>query len=81
MLDVSVYCLVLALIFNFVLFNLKKNKKNSISENSSISYCSIKKKEEEKKWSWINEVLLWGLDLGALVDFVDIRGFGFTTCA
>ena len=21
------------------------------------------------------------LDLGALVDFVDIRGFGFTTCA
>ena len=40
-----------------------------------------KKREEEKMLSWINEILLWGVDLGALVDFVDIRGFGFTTCA
>ena len=39
------------------------------------------KKKEENKWSWINKVLIWELDLGAVVDFVDIGGFGFTTCA
>ena len=80
MLDVSVYCLVLALIFKFVLKKKQNLKKKSIAANL---YCSKKKKKkvEEKKWSWINEVLLWGLDLGALIDFVDIRGFGFTTCA
>ena len=87
MLDVYIYiyCLVLSLIFNFVLFNQKKKlkmKKNSVAANSAILYYSKEEEEEEEnKWSWINEVLLWGLDLGALVDCVDIRGFGFTTCA
>ena len=60
----------------------EKNKNFSIAANSANVYCSKKEEEEEEnKWSWINEVLLWGLDLRALVDFVDIRGFGFTTCA
>ena len=76
MLDVYIYCLVLALIFKFVLL-----KKNQLLQIFTVQKKRKKKREEEKKWSWINEVLLWGLDLGALVDFVDIRGFGFTTCA
>ena len=68
MLDVYIYCLVLSLIFNFVLFNQKiKNKKNE-------KWKKKEKEEDEKKWSWINKVLIWELDLGALVDFVDIRG-------
>ena len=83
MLDVYIYiyCLVLSLIFNFVLFNQKKKlkmKKNSVAANSAILYYSKEEEEEEEnKWSWINKVLIWELDLGALVDFVDIRGFGF----
>ena len=55
---------------------LKKKKKN-IQFLQTLQIRTIQK----KKWSWINEVLLWGLDLGALVDFVDIRGFGFITFA
>ena len=75
-------CILPSSCFNLQIHTVKKNenKKNSIAANSANLYCSIQKKEE-KKWSWINEVLLWGLDLGALADFVDIGGFGFTTCA
>ena len=32
-----------------------------------------KKKEEEKKWSWINKVLIWEVDLGIVArDKVDV---------
>ena len=62
-----------------------KNEKKYKKKISCCKFCNFvllkKKEEEEEKWSWINKVMIWELDLGALVDFVDIRGFGFTTCA
>ena len=60
---------------------IKKNDEKKIEKKIQLLQIRTIKKKEEKKWSWINEVLLWRLDLGALIDFVDIRGFGFTTCA
>ena len=61
--------------------NEKKREKFSCCKFVLFKRKKKEEEEEEKKWSWINKVLIWELDLGALVDFVDIRGFGFTTCA
>ena len=73
-------CILPSSCFNLQIRSSKKKQKKI----QLLLIRTVQKKEEEeeeKNWSWINKVLIWELDLGALIDFVDIRGFGFTTCA